>query len=110
MCTCKCVCVCTHIQAGRRILWSLTLCLMKAGIHGVGEVLTSCLCLLKVNHERTTRTSTLVVNAAALFNSVFIVGASVDHVYTHTYPAAMEDFASKDASKLDTWVFDQVKV
>ncbi|XP_046690011.1 GPI ethanolamine phosphate transferase 1 isoform X2 [Silurus meridionalis] len=36
-------------------------------------------------------------------------GASGDHVYTHTYPSAMEDFASKDASKLDTWVFDQVK-
>ncbi|KAK3515446.1 hypothetical protein QTP70_021410 [Hemibagrus guttatus] len=40
---------------------------------------------------------------------MFAKGASGDHVYTHTYPAAMEDFASKDASKLDTWVFDQVK-
>ena len=38
------------------------------------------------------------------------VGASGDHVYTHTYPAQSEDFASKDASKLDTWVFDEVKV
>ncbi|KAI5620050.1 GPI ethanolamine phosphate transferase 1 [Silurus asotus] len=40
---------------------------------------------------------------------MFAKGASGDHVYTHTYPSAMEDFASKDASKLDTWVFDQVK-
>lgn len=54
--------------------------------------------------------SIIVVNPAALSHSVFVVGASGDHVYTHTYPAAMEDFASKDASKLDTWVFDQVKV
>ncbi|KAF5897496.1 GPI ethanolamine phosphate transferase 1, partial [Clarias magur] len=40
---------------------------------------------------------------------MFAKGASGDHVHTHTYPAAMEDFASKDASKLDSWVFDQVK-
>lgn len=38
------------------------------------------------------------------------VGASGDHVYTHMYPAVSEDFASEDASKLDTWVFDEVKV
>lgn len=37
-------------------------------------------------------------------------GASGDHVYTHTYPAEEEDFASTDASRLDTWVFTQVKV
>lgn len=37
-------------------------------------------------------------------------GASGDHVYTHTYPAEEEDFASTDASRLDTWVFSQVKV
>ncbi|PWA17948.1 hypothetical protein CCH79_00004293 [Gambusia affinis] len=36
-------------------------------------------------------------------------GATGDHVYTHTYPAEEEDFASKDASRLDTWVFTQVK-
>uniref|UniRef100_A0AAR2LGK6 GPI ethanolamine phosphate transferase 1 n=1 Tax=Pygocentrus nattereri TaxID=42514 RepID=A0AAR2LGK6_PYGNA len=40
---------------------------------------------------------------------MFAKGATGDHVYTYTYPAAMEDFASTDASKLDTWVFDEVK-
>lgn len=41
---------------------------------------------------------------------MYVSGASGDHVYTHTYSAEMEDFASTDASKLDTWVFDEVKV
>uniref|UniRef100_A0A3P9D5I4 GPI ethanolamine phosphate transferase 1 n=1 Tax=Maylandia zebra TaxID=106582 RepID=A0A3P9D5I4_9CICH len=40
---------------------------------------------------------------------MFAKGASGDHVYTHTYPAVEEDFASTDASKLDSWVFTQVK-
>ncbi|XP_068565840.1 GPI ethanolamine phosphate transferase 1 isoform X2 [Cebidichthys violaceus] len=40
---------------------------------------------------------------------MFAKGASGDHVYTHTYPAGEEDFASTDASRLDTWVFTQVK-
>lgn len=40
---------------------------------------------------------------------MFAKGATGDHVYTHTYPAVEEDFASTDASKLDTWVFSQVK-
>ncbi|XP_054622127.1 GPI ethanolamine phosphate transferase 1 isoform X4 [Dunckerocampus dactyliophorus] len=40
---------------------------------------------------------------------MFAKGASGDHVYTHTYPAAEEDFASTDASRLDSWVFAQVK-
>uniref|UniRef100_A0AAQ4RRN9 GPI ethanolamine phosphate transferase 1 n=1 Tax=Gasterosteus aculeatus aculeatus TaxID=481459 RepID=A0AAQ4RRN9_GASAC len=40
---------------------------------------------------------------------MFAKGASGDHVYTHTYPAEEEDFASTDASRLDTWVFTQVK-
>ncbi|XP_055037411.2 GPI ethanolamine phosphate transferase 1 [Misgurnus anguillicaudatus] len=40
---------------------------------------------------------------------MFAKGASGDHVYTHTYPPDREDFASTDASKLDTWVFDEVK-
>uniref|UniRef100_A0A3Q1FGG0 GPI ethanolamine phosphate transferase 1 n=1 Tax=Acanthochromis polyacanthus TaxID=80966 RepID=A0A3Q1FGG0_9TELE len=40
---------------------------------------------------------------------MFAKGASGDHVYTHTYPAQEEDFASIDASRLDTWVFTQVK-
>uniref|UniRef100_H3CRR9 GPI ethanolamine phosphate transferase 1 n=1 Tax=Tetraodon nigroviridis TaxID=99883 RepID=H3CRR9_TETNG len=40
---------------------------------------------------------------------MFAQGATGDHVYTHTYPAEEEDFASTDASRLDTWVFTQVK-
>ncbi|XP_062841866.1 GPI ethanolamine phosphate transferase 1 isoform X2 [Trichomycterus rosablanca] len=40
---------------------------------------------------------------------MFAKGASRDHMYTNTYPAEMEDFASADASKLDTWVFTEVK-
>ncbi|XP_072306750.1 GPI ethanolamine phosphate transferase 1 [Eucyclogobius newberryi] len=40
---------------------------------------------------------------------MFAKGATGNHVYTHTYPAAEEDFASTDASRLDTWVFAQVK-
>ncbi|XP_038142671.1 GPI ethanolamine phosphate transferase 1 [Cyprinodon tularosa] len=40
---------------------------------------------------------------------MFAKGATGDHVYTHTYPAEDEDFASKDASRLDSWVFSQVK-
>uniref|UniRef100_A0A3Q3EP51 GPI ethanolamine phosphate transferase 1 n=1 Tax=Labrus bergylta TaxID=56723 RepID=A0A3Q3EP51_9LABR len=40
---------------------------------------------------------------------MFSKGASGDHMYTHTYPAGEEDFASTDASRLDTWVFTQVK-
>lgn len=31
-------------------------------------------------------------------------------MHTHTYPAEEEDFASTDASRLDSWVFTQVKV
>ncbi|KAG9347902.1 hypothetical protein JZ751_003919 [Albula glossodonta] len=40
---------------------------------------------------------------------MFSKGASGDHVYTHTYSAEDQDFASTDASKLDMWVFDKVK-
>ncbi|XP_076014175.1 GPI ethanolamine phosphate transferase 1 [Genypterus blacodes] len=40
---------------------------------------------------------------------MFAKGASGDHVYTFTYPAEEEDFASTDASRLDSWVFTQVK-
>lgn len=39
---------------------------------------------------------------------MFAKGATGDHVYTYTYPAEEEDFASTDASRLDTWVFSQV--
>ncbi|KAM7370024.1 hypothetical protein PAMP_011310 [Pampus punctatissimus] len=40
---------------------------------------------------------------------MFAKGATGDHVYTYTYPAMEEDFASTDASRLDSWVFTQVK-
>ncbi|XP_041040870.1 GPI ethanolamine phosphate transferase 1 isoform X2 [Carcharodon carcharias] len=40
---------------------------------------------------------------------MFAKGASGNHVYTHMYPAEKEDFAAQDASKLDTWVFSEVK-
>ncbi|KAI1889039.1 hypothetical protein AGOR_G00174950 [Albula goreensis] len=40
---------------------------------------------------------------------MFSKGASGNHVYTHTYSAEDQDFASTDASKLDMWVFDKVK-
>ncbi|XP_029385492.1 GPI ethanolamine phosphate transferase 1 [Echeneis naucrates] len=40
---------------------------------------------------------------------MFAKGATGDHVYTYTYPAEEEDFASTDASRLDSWVFAQVK-
>ncbi|CAL9697875.1 unnamed protein product [Knipowitschia caucasica] len=40
---------------------------------------------------------------------MFAKGATGNHVYTHTYPAMEEDFASTDASRLDSWVFAQVK-
>lgn len=42
--------------------------------------------------------------------NLYFPGASGDHVYSHTYPAEEEDFASTDASRLDSWVFTQVKV
>ena len=38
------------------------------------------------------------------------LGASGDHVFTEMYPAAVQDFASSDATKLDTWVFDSFRV
>ncbi|XP_037661470.1 GPI ethanolamine phosphate transferase 1 isoform X2 [Choloepus didactylus] len=40
---------------------------------------------------------------------MFSKGASGDHVYTYSYGAEIEDFGSHDATKLDTWVFDNVK-
>ncbi|XP_029446353.1 LOW QUALITY PROTEIN: GPI ethanolamine phosphate transferase 1 [Rhinatrema bivittatum] len=40
---------------------------------------------------------------------MFAKGASGDHIYTHCYTAEKEDYATEDASKLDTWVFDNVK-
>ncbi|XP_012629942.2 GPI ethanolamine phosphate transferase 1 isoform X1 [Microcebus murinus] len=40
---------------------------------------------------------------------MFAKGASGDHVYTHSYDAKKEDFGAHDATKLDSWVFDNVK-
>ncbi|XP_033116796.1 GPI ethanolamine phosphate transferase 1-like [Anneissia japonica] len=40
---------------------------------------------------------------------MFAKGATGEHVTTNMYPAESEDFAGSDASRLDTWVFDQVK-
>lgn len=40
----------------------------------------------------------------------FLLGASGDHVLMDYYPSEKEDFAAADSSKLDTWVFDKVKV
>ncbi|XP_046330406.2 GPI ethanolamine phosphate transferase 1-like isoform X2 [Haliotis rufescens] len=40
---------------------------------------------------------------------MFAKGATGDHVFTHCYSSAEEDFASFDASKLDTWVYQKVK-
>ncbi|XP_075441993.1 GPI ethanolamine phosphate transferase 1 isoform X2 [Ascaphus truei] len=41
---------------------------------------------------------------------MFAKGASGDHISTHCYSAESEDFAAVDATRLDTWVFDQVKI
>ncbi|XP_049756104.1 GPI ethanolamine phosphate transferase 1-like [Elephas maximus indicus] len=41
--------------------------------------------------------------------SMFAKGTSQDHVYTHSYDAEKEDFSAYNETKLDTWVFDNVK-
>ena len=41
---------------------------------------------------------------------MFAQSAHRRHVHTHMYPAESEDFAGSDLQKLDTWVFDNVKV
>uniref|UniRef100_G1PUC4 GPI ethanolamine phosphate transferase 1 n=1 Tax=Myotis lucifugus TaxID=59463 RepID=G1PUC4_MYOLU len=41
--------------------------------------------------------------------SMFAKGASGNHVFTHSYDADSEDFGAKDVTKLDTWVFDNIK-
>lgn len=43
------ICVFIIIQVGRRILWSLTLCLMRADTPGAGGALIFCQCLPKVD-------------------------------------------------------------
>nr|XP_008535905.1 PREDICTED: GPI ethanolamine phosphate transferase 1 [Equus przewalskii] len=42
--------------------------------------------------------------------SMFAKDVSGDHVFIHTYDADDEDFGAHDVTKLDTWVFDNVKV
>lgn len=41
---------------------------------------------------------------------MLLTGASGSHVYTEMYPGESEDFAGADLGKLDTWVFEKVKV
>ncbi|XP_062933167.1 GPI ethanolamine phosphate transferase 1 isoform X2 [Cynocephalus volans] len=41
--------------------------------------------------------------------TMFSKGASGDYVYAHSYDAKKEDFGADDVTKLDTWVFDNVK-
>ena len=40
---------------------------------------------------------------------MFAKGASGSHVSTDMYDAQQEDFAAKDHSQLDTWVFEKVQ-
>ncbi|XP_032149555.1 GPI ethanolamine phosphate transferase 1 isoform X2 [Sapajus apella] len=40
---------------------------------------------------------------------MFAKGAGGDHVYTYSYDSKRQDFGAQDATKLDTWVFDNVK-
>ncbi|XP_032458750.1 GPI ethanolamine phosphate transferase 1 isoform X5 [Phocoena sinus] len=41
--------------------------------------------------------------------AMFTKGASGNHVFAHNYDAYSEDFGAQDVTKLDTWVFDNVK-
>ncbi|XP_006892790.1 PREDICTED: GPI ethanolamine phosphate transferase 1-like [Elephantulus edwardii] len=40
---------------------------------------------------------------------MFTKGVNGDHIYTQAYGMEKDDFGAQDASKLDTWVFDNVK-
>ena len=40
---------------------------------------------------------------------MFAKGASGGHVFTSMYKNVEEDFGNEDASKLDTWVFNEVR-
>lgn len=40
---------------------------------------------------------------------MFAKGASGSHVFTSMYKNVEEDFGNEDASKLDTWVFNEVR-
>lgn len=44
------------------------------------------------------------------FPKISFLGATGNHVFTYSYDAHSEDFGAQDVSKLDTWVFDHVKV
>ncbi|XP_025742516.1 GPI ethanolamine phosphate transferase 1 isoform X2 [Callorhinus ursinus] len=41
--------------------------------------------------------------------TMFAKGVGGDHIYTYSYDAESEDFGAYDVTKLDTWVFDNVK-
>ncbi|KAK2504525.1 hypothetical protein MC885_000115 [Smutsia gigantea] len=41
--------------------------------------------------------------------TMFAKGASGNHVFTYSYDAVNEDFGADDVTKLDTWVFDNIK-
>uniref|UniRef100_A0A452QM88 GPI ethanolamine phosphate transferase 1 n=1 Tax=Ursus americanus TaxID=9643 RepID=A0A452QM88_URSAM len=41
--------------------------------------------------------------------TMFAKGVGGDHIYTYSYDAESEDFGAHDVTKLDTWVFDNVK-
>uniref|UniRef100_A0A8C6CNE4 GPI ethanolamine phosphate transferase 1 n=1 Tax=Moschus moschiferus TaxID=68415 RepID=A0A8C6CNE4_MOSMO len=42
--------------------------------------------------------------------TMFAKGVLGNHIFTHSYDASSEDFGAHDVTKLDTWVFDHVKV
>ncbi|KAF6303115.1 phosphatidylinositol glycan anchor biosynthesis class N [Rhinolophus ferrumequinum] len=42
--------------------------------------------------------------------SMFAKGATGDHFFAYSYDANDEDFGAQDVTKLDTWVFDKIKV
>ncbi|XP_066102910.1 GPI ethanolamine phosphate transferase 1 [Saccopteryx bilineata] len=41
--------------------------------------------------------------------NMFAKGATGNHVFAYSYDADNEDFGAQDATKLDTWVFDNIK-
>lgn len=44
------------------------------------------------------------------FPKISSSGDSGNHIFTDSYDASSEDFGAHDVTKLDTWVFDHVKV
>ncbi|KAB0356505.1 hypothetical protein FD754_000661 [Muntiacus muntjak] len=42
--------------------------------------------------------------------TMFTKGDLGNHIFAHTYDASSEDFGAHDVTKLDTWVFDHMKV